>query len=182
MNDRVLAVHQWLMRREGRSFLSSHSVRCVVKKLNVCVSMQQALWPSLNGKYQGNFNTCIISFFVNTMNTEVRQVRHVCTRFWADVFLLNTCEISYKFFKYKVGQYNIPPTHPIPQHKVCSDPNQELLYLYMKLDTGGTRAVNSEAMATVHPKTLCDREAPTGKHLLLCQPRRSAGTICAINV
>lgn len=52
----------------------------------------------------------------------------------------------------------------------------------MKLDTGGTRAVNSEAMATVHPKTLCDREAPTGKHLLLCQPRRSAGTICAINV
>ena len=34
MNDGVLAIHQWLMRREGRSFLSSHSVRCIVKKLN----------------------------------------------------------------------------------------------------------------------------------------------------
>ena len=32
-NDGVLAVHQWLTLREGRSFLSSHSVRCVVKKL-----------------------------------------------------------------------------------------------------------------------------------------------------
>ena len=33
MNDGVLAVHQWLTRREGRSFLLSHSVWCVMKKL-----------------------------------------------------------------------------------------------------------------------------------------------------
>ena len=33
-NDGVLAVHQWLMQREGRSFLSSNNVWCVVKKLS----------------------------------------------------------------------------------------------------------------------------------------------------
>ena len=34
-NDAVLVVHQWLTRREGKNFLSSHSARCVGKKLNI---------------------------------------------------------------------------------------------------------------------------------------------------
>ena len=33
MNEAVPVVHQWLMWREGKNFLSSHSVRCVRKKL-----------------------------------------------------------------------------------------------------------------------------------------------------
>ena len=33
MNDAVLVVHHWLTQRERENFLSSHSVRCVRKKL-----------------------------------------------------------------------------------------------------------------------------------------------------
>ena len=61
------------------------------------------------------------------------------------------------------------------------NPNQQLyysLYLCMKLDTGDIQEVNSKVMATVHPKTLCDPEATTVKHLQLCLSRKSAGTTC----
>ena len=57
MNEAVPVVHQWLMWREGKNFLSSHSVQCVAKKLTLTTH----LWIQVCG---GNLNILILFSFI----------------------------------------------------------------------------------------------------------------------